>query len=250
MDQTARENGIRLIAPDRPGYGRSQPAPKVNLLQYLDDITQLADSLEIDKFAAFGVSGGGPYALACAYKLAHRLTVTAVMSGIGPLRLPKSTADMLTMNKLMFNLGRISPGFVGLILPRLIKSSLPSMEKHVQAGTSPSTDISPEFFAIMASDQRQAIENGGKGITFDMKILWQPWGFDLQDIRADVYLWHGDADNLAPAALAHYTADQIPGCQATFYPGEGHTDPLTKHFDEIMAEISRLISDTNDQPLG
>lgn len=70
-----------------------------------------------------------------------------------------------------------------------------------------------------------------------MKVLWRPWGFRFEDIHVPVYLWHGSADNLAPAHLAHYIADHVPRCEATFFPGEGHTDPLTKHSDEIMAKI-------------
>ena len=90
----------------------------------------------------------------------------------------------------------------------------------------------------MAVDQREAIRAGGQGIIFDMKMLWRPWGFKLEDIRAPVQLWHGEADDLAPARLAHYLADRIPRCQATFYPGEGHTDPLTQHIHDIMDSIA------------
>jgi pimeloyl-ACP methyl ester carboxylesterase len=144
---------------------------------------------------------------------------------------------MVRPNKIMFTLGRWSPKLAGFLLPRLIRSSLPSMEQHIQQGTSPSPDLSPEVFAIMAADQREAIRAGGQGITFDMKILWQPWGFQFEDVHTKVYLWHGAADNLAPAALAHHISDHLPDCQATFYPGEGHTDPLTRHIDEIVPVI-------------
>jgi pimeloyl-ACP methyl ester carboxylesterase len=227
-----------LITPERPGYGFSKPNPKGTLLAYPQDVLELADALQLDRFAVLGVSGGGPYALACAHALPQRLTVTAVMSGIGSLRLPKSTQDMVAANRFMFTLGRFSPALAGLLLPRLIKSSLPSMEKHVREGTSPTADLGPAVFAIMAADQREAIRNGGQGIRFDMKTLWHPWGFNLEEIRARVYLWHGEADTLAPARLAHRLAEQIPGCEATFYPGEGHTDPLTRHGTEILAKIA------------
>lgn len=160
------------------------------------------------------------------------------MSGIGPLSLPNSTRGMMRMNRLMFTLGRFSPGLTGMLLPRLIRSSLPSMEKHARNGTSPSPELSPEVFAVMAADQREAIRSGGQGVVFDMKTLWRAWGFRLEDIRARVYIWHGEADTLAPARLAHYIAEQIPDCEATFYPGEGHTDPLSRHGDEIMARIA------------
>ncbi len=88
---------------------------------------------------------------------------------------------MLRPNKIMFAVGRWSPRLAGFLLPRLIRTSLPSMEQHIQKGTSPSADLSPEVFAVMAADQREA----------------------------------------------------------TFYPTEGHTDPLTRHIDEIMDKVLR-----------
>ena len=229
--------GVRLIAPDRPGYGLSDPHPRGTLLTYPKDVLEMAGGLGLNRFAVAGVSGGGPYALACAHELPGRLTAAGVISGIGPLRLPNSTRDMLRMNRIMFTLGRFSPAFAGLLLSRLIKSSLPSMEKHIQDGTSPTQDLSPEVFAIMAADQREAIRSGGQGLIFDMKMLWRPWGFKPEDIRARVWLWHGESDTLAPVMLAHVLAQQIPGCRATFYPGEGHTDPLTQHGEEILAKL-------------
>jgi pimeloyl-ACP methyl ester carboxylesterase len=239
VEKAALVSGARLIAPDRPGYGLSQANAHGALLGYVDDIVELADALQIERCAVLGVSGGGPYPLACAYKIPQRIIVAALISGIGPLRLPHSTRDMVRPNKIMFTVGRWSPRLAGFLLPRLIRSSLPSMEEHVQKGTSPSPDLSPEIFAIMAADQREAIRAGGQGIIFDMKILWQPWGFRFEDVYTKVYLWHGAADNLAPVMLARHVAERLPDCEATFYPDEGHTDPLTRHIDEIMDKVAR-----------
>jgi pimeloyl-ACP methyl ester carboxylesterase len=244
-EEAAGRAHARLIAPDRPGYGKSSPRPRSTLLDYVDDILELADSLNFERFAVLGVSGGGPFPLACAYRNPERVTVAALISGIGPLSLPNSTRDMVQTNSLMFRLGRLSPALAGWVLTRLIRSSLPNMEKHVRAGTSPSPDLSPQVFAVMAADQAEAICAGPQGIAFDMSILWQPWGFQFEDIRSKVLLWHGEADNLAPAHLAHTMADRIPDCEAVFYPGESHTDPLVRHMDEILARIvsaSRLLN--------
>ena len=76
-------------------------------------------------------------------------------------------------------------------------------------------------------------------IAFDAANLWRPWGFPLTQITVPARLWHGDADNLAPAGLGRLIAGAIPGCEATFYPGEGHAEPLTRHADQIMAAMAR-----------
>lgn len=232
--EQARAVGVRLIAPDRPGYGMSEPHPRQTLRGYPEDVRQLADALGLDRFAVMGVSGGGPYALSAAYGMPDRLSAAGVVSGIGPLRLRGSLRGMARINRIVFSLGRVSPALVGLVLPLLIKSSLPSMEKQVQSGKSPSADLSPELFAIVVMDQREAIRQGGKGVVPDMRMLWKPWGFRLRDISVPVHLWHGAADDLAPTSLARYVASRVPGCEATFYPGEGHADPLSKHIGEIL----------------
>jgi len=125
---SAKAVGARLIAPDRPGYGLSQPDTHSILLGYVTDIVELVDALQLESFAVLGISGGGPYPLACARQIPRRITDAALISAIGPLRLPHSTRHMLRMNRIMFNLGRLSPRLVGVILPRLIRTSLPSMK--------------------------------------------------------------------------------------------------------------------------
>ena len=63
---------IRVICIDRPGMGLSDFKENRTLLDWPDDVVELADALEIDKFAVEGISGGGPYAAACAYKIPDR----------------------------------------------------------------------------------------------------------------------------------------------------------------------------------
>jgi pimeloyl-ACP methyl ester carboxylesterase len=57
--------GLRVIAADRPDYGRSSPQPGRTLSNWAEDVAELADHLAIARFDVAAVSGGGPYALAC-----------------------------------------------------------------------------------------------------------------------------------------------------------------------------------------
>jgi pimeloyl-ACP methyl ester carboxylesterase len=101
--------GIRLIGVDRPGFGLSDPQPGRTLLDWPDDITALADHLGIERFAVLGASGGGGYALACAYALPQRLTAALVVSGLGPLDRPDAKAGMAWMNRLLYGLSGRAP---------------------------------------------------------------------------------------------------------------------------------------------
>lgn len=237
FDEIASTIGVRVIAPDRPGFGLSLPHPGGTLTSYPDDIRALCDHLGIERFAVVGASGGAPYSLACAYRLQDRVAAAGVVSGIGPLARPGSLQTMMPVNRIVFALGRVSPGLVGLVLPRLIRSSMPGMEKHVEQGTSPSEAIDPATFAMVVADQRESVRSGGAGIAFDLKNLWRDWKIPFRQIVTRVLLWHGESDNLAPTALAHYLAGELPNCEAIFYPGEDHAGPLMKHKAEILNAI-------------
>ena len=91
--------GIRLIVPDRPGYGHSTFYPERRLTDWPNDVAAIADYLGIDRFAAFGLSGGGPHVLACAHALAPRLIGVGCVSGVGPLWDPAAAQGMLPLNR-------------------------------------------------------------------------------------------------------------------------------------------------------
>lgn len=237
FDEPATALGVRIIAPERPGYGLSSPH-RGNLLDYPDDVRQLADALGLEQFAAAGVSGGGPAALACAHRLPPRLTAVGLISAMGPMVLHDVSPEMVTPNRLILGmLGRHAPALTGTILCLLLRQTLPSMRQHVERGTSPSPELSPEVYALVAQDQGEAVRSGSQGIAYDLRSLWRPWGFDLDAITMPVYMWHGEADNLMPVAMAHFVAGKIPNAHATYYPGEDHVQPMLRHTDEILRAL-------------
>src|ERR1700761_5493049 len=86
----AEQHNVRLIGIDRPGIGSSTPHRYKNIAAFADDLRTIADTLGIDKMAVVGLSGGGPYALACAAGLPDREVATGVLGGVAPTRGPGS----------------------------------------------------------------------------------------------------------------------------------------------------------------
>ena len=84
LAEAATEVEVRLIGLDRPGIGCSDPKADYRLLDWPDDVEEVADQLGIERFAIEGVSAGGPYALACAYKISQRLTACGLISTLSP----------------------------------------------------------------------------------------------------------------------------------------------------------------------
>jgi pimeloyl-ACP methyl ester carboxylesterase len=74
IDAPARELGVRVVAADRPGIGRSERQPGRTLLDWPEDVLELVDALGTDRFAVLGWSAGGAYAAACAYRLPERVS--------------------------------------------------------------------------------------------------------------------------------------------------------------------------------
>jgi pimeloyl-ACP methyl ester carboxylesterase len=226
--KAAAASSFRVVALDRPGYGLSDFQPGRAIIDWPSDVAQAADALGIDRFSVAGASGGGPYALACAWRLAGRVVQAAVISGVGPFQVPGSTAGMRWQNRAGFRLAARWPGLARLLMRSMRRSISSRPERTIEAlarAMSPAdAEIvrRPEVRALLIADIREAFRQGSDGAAHDMMLLGRPWGFSLREIEQDVYLWQGEADTLVPPAMGRYQAEQLPHCHATMLPGAGH----------------------------
>ncbi len=236
--QAAAEMGIRLIAPDRPGMGCSDFQPNRRLLDWPADVCRLADSLKLDKFGVLGYSGGGPHALACAYRIPERLTTVGVMAGVGPVTEPGALDGMMRNNIQIFTLSRQVPWLLNLIYrwnltadgEKLMRAGIPQMAKPDQVVMQ-----NPEVLHGMAKDYKEAFRQGPRGVVQEGAFFASEWGFKLPEIQAAVYLWQGEEDTNVPAAMGRYQASHLPNCTAKYFAGEGHISMVTNHIREILA---------------
>jgi len=247
-EEYAAQHGIRFIGLDRPGMGLSDYQRGRKLLDWPGDVVQLADALGLERFAVQGVSGGGPFALACAYKIPERLTGCGVIVGMGPHYL--STKGMHFSNRLIFFLSRYFPAFTSLMLRKSAKATqdletsyahlLEDLDKNFQKQDADALR-DPARLRIFALGAREAFCQGTLGIASEASIFMKPWGFDLEDIRrGTIYLWHGALDKNVPIATARYMAEKIPGCQATFYEEDGHYSLPLNRLQDIVGLMASL----------
>lgn len=83
LDTTARDVGVRLLVPDRPGYGRSSPPPADwTWTDWRRDCEALLATESVDAAAGLGYSGGAPFALATASS--DRTTRVGLVSAVVP----------------------------------------------------------------------------------------------------------------------------------------------------------------------
>jgi pimeloyl-ACP methyl ester carboxylesterase len=240
-DSIANELGARIITIDRPGYGLSDFQQGRKLLDWPDDVAQLANLLKIDQFASIGLSGGGPYLLACAYKMPERITSATVISGMGPIDDPDAIKGMLPSMRLGLGIAPKVPwGFVRLALNPIAKlvSRNPLGAKKLLPSSAPEADkkafARPDIQEVDRQDLGEAYRNGAQGAFWEVVLLANPWGFRLEDIHKKIYLWHGEEDTTVPQHMGRYVAHSLSDCKSTFYPGEGHT-LIYNYWREILA---------------
>lgn len=245
-DPIAQIPGVRLITPERPGYGISDPKPDRVLLDWADDVAELADGLGIRTFAVAGESGGGPHALACAAKLADRVTMAVVLSSPAPAGFQGATRGMSFGNRVGLLLGRYAPWLVR----RMMRSYASMFEKNPEAFLDAiARQMAPSDRALLSNeslreavirDFREAYRQGSDGQAVDgvLAMTSRDWGFDLRQIAVPVYLWHGEDDPLVSMRMAQHLATEIPSCEARFVPGAGHL--LTEHA-VVMREVREVL---------
>jgi pimeloyl-ACP methyl ester carboxylesterase len=237
-DGAAAEAGVRIIALDRPGYGLSDFQPDRTILDWPRDVEEVADGLGLERFAVLGSSGGGPYALACAHEIPERVTKAGVVSGVGPYEAPGATDGMRWQNRVGFQLGARFPLVAGLIMwsmeRQLERNPERTLDAVAQAMSPVDAEIArrPEVRDLLGAVIAEAFRQGSRGAAHDVVLLGRPWGFRLDGIEPAVFLWQGEADVLVPPAMGRHLAAQIPNCDATFLPEDGHL--LFGHMREIV----------------
>jgi pimeloyl-ACP methyl ester carboxylesterase len=233
--------GARLIMLDRPGFGLSSFQPGRRLLDWPNDVVDVAGQLGFERFAVVGISGGGPYVAACARRIPERLVAAAMVSSMAPVDVPGSTKGMPPIRRAGAYIGRHTPR---LVRPLVWLTSNPRRDpdRFFKRNTAhnPLADqellARPEFRDMLMASYAEATRAGIQGYAWEVRIIARPWGFRLKDIPIEVHLWHGEEDTSTPLAMARYMAGAIPRCRARFLPGEGHFLLFT-HWGEILTTL-------------
>ncbi|MCK2219052.1 alpha/beta hydrolase [Actinomadura sp. ATCC 31491] len=219
-----RERGILWVSADRPGLGGSAPQPGRILLDWPHDVRRLADHLGLGRFAVLGGAAGAPYALACAWALADRVSAVALVSGVGPLERPESLAGLGPEPRRLVRLSRRAPGLARLVVAGARAHPLTAFQRLLDALPEPDRRVAarPEVRRSLLESYALAFRQGTAGQVRDWAVLAMPWGFRPGDVEAPVRIFHGALDGLVPLAHAEALAAALPRARLTAFPGEGH----------------------------
>jgi pimeloyl-ACP methyl ester carboxylesterase len=241
-DAPARERGVRVLCPDRPGIGLSDPKSDRTLSGYSDDVAALADALGLERFAVVGVSGGGPYALACGAKLPDRVTAVGVMAGVGPLDRPGAREGLSKSDHMLLDLSLRQPllarlmllamGWVARVAPSMMLKSLADELGEYDRRYLEEQEREPGAVGLVSTFV-EALRQGAKGTVEEYRVCGQPWGFALEEVRAPVHLWQGEDDRMVPVHHAEDMAFRLPRARLDVLPRTGHIS-LLRHFGDML----------------
>ncbi len=231
--------GVRLITYDRPGMGASTPNLGRAVVDAAADMLAIVDALHVDRLPVFGVSGGGPHALAFAATHPERVSRVATMVSTAPCDAVglEWTEGMMSGNQASSRAALTGREDLAVHLAKAEAevepggNLLPPAEQEVLAR--------PEVQEMIAAAYAEALRPGIDGWVDDVLALYGlPWGFDPADITVPVMLWHGGTDTVVPAAHTAWLAERIPDAESHIDPAAGHGG----HFDATPGVLRWLLA--------
>jgi pimeloyl-ACP methyl ester carboxylesterase len=243
----AEQRQIRLIGIDRPGIGSSTPYQYDTVFSFADDMRTIADTLGIDRMEVIGLSGGGPYTLACAAAMPDRVVAAGVIGGVAP-----TTGSDAIAGGVMGSVGlRVAPllqaagGPIGLtasVLIRLIRP-LASPAADLYGRVSPEADrrllARPEIKAMFLDDLLNGSRKQMAAPFADVVVFARDWGFRLDEVKVPVRWWHGDHDHIVPFEHGQHVVGKLPDVELYHLPGESHLAGLGRA-EEILGTMVGL----------
>jgi pimeloyl-ACP methyl ester carboxylesterase len=243
-DEAARDLGMRIISPDRPGIRDSKFQPERRLIDWPPLLNEIADRLGIDRFRILAISGGAPYAYASAWMTPERVERIAVVSGAPPLDELKNLDGLLPIHRRMLALRARRPGIlrplfhlarpfllIGVpirLRPLLLKFLQPCDANVLRESRA---------FDVCFDSARQAWRSSASGVMTDAEIYATPWGFPLEEVRVPVALWHGTKDRTFAPKMADEVAKRLPNCQFHLIEGAGHYSLPIRYIHQILADL-------------
>jgi len=239
--QDAAARGARLVGYDRPGYGGSTPHPGRTVADAAADAAAIADALGVQRFATWGISGGGPHALACAALLPDRVVAAASLAGVAPFDAPGLNffAGMGKDNHVEF--GAAMAGREALepragadaealsdITPEGLVEAMSTLVSPVDEGA-----LRGEVGEFLARGMPEVFDNGAAGWVDDDLAFVAPWGFDVAGIRVPVLVWQGRHDQFVPPSHGEWLATHIPGAEVRLTADDGHLTLISERIPAV-----------------
>lgn len=242
IDDPARRAGVRVVAPDRPGFGRSTPRPKRSILSWVDDLDVLTGHLELTSFRLLAISGGSPYALAVAAVHPDRVIRLGLLSVISPLDAPGVTRGANPQVRLTFWVARRAPFLLeplGRLMTKLtLKDPDKAAERLIRMRPPADREVirRPEVMAVLRENLPNQFRDPAS-MAVEMRNAARPWGFDLGDITVPTTIWQGGLDDVHTPAMGRYLAAHLANAELVY-----EADHATFTFLDVVDDLLETLA--------
>jgi pimeloyl-ACP methyl ester carboxylesterase len=227
-DKPARDRGLRIVAPERPGYGLSDFHRNGALRHAGEDMKRFADALGLRRFAVIGISGGGPYAIATAAAMPDRIALLALVSPVGPIASCPASVRMSRLHRLIFTrIGRSSASCATFFwtLRHLVRFAPDMAYRGLMQRVAPSDRHVLSRAEVKANLQvalKEGLRPGIEGARQDLRLFCAPWDLRLEEVDVPAIVWQGSDDAIVPPGAAYHLADTLPNCRLDVIQRGGH----------------------------
>lgn len=215
--------GLRRITLDRPGYGGSDRRPGRTVADLVPDVEAVADALGLERFAVAGISGGGPFALACAALLPSRVERCLAVASVAPPDAPglDATDGMADENRDELDLALAGEDVLrealvperAELLDRLAAGRLDLFGDDFPLSPADQGEL-PAFLPMWQRSFADSLHRGVDGWVDDGIAFATPWGFDVAAIAVPTAIAYGLQDTFVPPAHGAWLAARISGATA------------------------------------
>ncbi len=247
-DGVAAAAGVRLLAVDRPGCGRSDPHPGRTLGSVADDLLAVAEALGVRQAGVLAWSAGAPYAVALGARHPDRVGAVALAAPLVPVTAyaDPQVAEAAGAGRRLFAemAAELAPDEVAAeVAPYLLPdpATPEAVATHLgdEADGAREADLArvPGGAEALVAATVEAVAAGRDGLVQDVATQAAAPDVDLAACAAPTHIWCGTADEVAPPAFGRWWADLLADARLEVVDDASHVLALT-HWTALLTAAS------------
>jgi len=254
-DQVIRDQGLRIIIPERPGYGDSDPKKNRNHQDFCQDIKELLNTLKIEKVKVIAHSIGGVYALALAEFLPERVERIAMVNAVTRVDDMRQAKPVPILVTAVLQSVRFAPFLIELILKMAIGKDLEEFYEQQLTYIRPTVEGRAADINLLSRrnyrdysilNLKQSSKQGVSTWANELSLSFTEWDFKVTNTQMEYQFWHGDQDDVISIHAAKRLAKNLNTINFNHLKNETHF-LFSRHFNQVVEQLIGAESITKER---